>query len=162
MAEIGRPKKVRYIQNMPRVIQFSPRGRPGRPEDVQLTMDEFEAVKLADLQGFSQSEGAMAMRISRPSFGRILRAGRRKIADALVNGKIIRIVMGDAQLGVRKNDLSKGNFDDAIRGFEQKHRRILSDLAGQDTETAADGRGGQADGGPTDQAFSVDFVQDQE
>ena len=86
----GRRKKIRYIQKMPKILQFSPRGKPGRPDEIELKVDEYEAIKLADLQGYDQSEGAMAMGISRPSFGRILRNGRRVIADALVKGKIIR------------------------------------------------------------------------
>ena len=102
----GRRKKVRYIQKMPKILQFSPRGKPGRPDEIELTFDQFEAIKLADFQGFSQSEGAESMRISRPSFGRILRQGRKVVADALVNGKIIRIRTGDVQVGVLSKDFS--------------------------------------------------------
>ena len=107
MTQKGRPKKVRYIQTMPRVRKFSPRGRPGMPEEVELHMDEFEALKLADFQGFSQTEGAMAIRLSRASFGRALREARRKIADAIVNGKSIKIGLGDAQIGVRQKEMTR-------------------------------------------------------
>src|SRR5437868_13662288 len=103
---VGRPKKVRYIQSMPKVLQFSPRGKPGRPEEVELSIDQFEALKLADFQGFSQSEGALAMQLSRPSFGRLLREARGLIADGLVNGKIIKIRQGNVQIGVRKIELT--------------------------------------------------------
>jgi predicted DNA-binding protein (UPF0251 family) len=96
---------------MPKIVLFSPRGRPGRPEDVELKVDEYEAIKLADYQGYSQSEGALAMGISRPSFGRILRSGRKIIADALVNGKIIHIRIGDVQVGVRQRNMSYDNGD---------------------------------------------------
>ena len=68
---------------------------------VQLTVDQFEAINLADLEGLDQSEGAVIMGISRSSFGRILRAAHRIIADALINGKIIKIGIGDVQVGVR-------------------------------------------------------------
>ncbi len=105
MAKRGRHKKVRYIQEMPKISQFSPRGKPGRPEEVELKIDEMEAIKLADYQGYNQTEGAIAMGISRPSFGRILRAGRKIVADALINGKIIKIRIGDAQVGVKKQKL---------------------------------------------------------
>jgi len=101
----GRHKKVRFIQKMPRISLFSPRGKAGRPDEIELKVDEFEAIKLADLQGYSQSEGALAMGLSRPSFGRILRNGRKSVADALVKGKIIRIRIGDVQVGVRQKDL---------------------------------------------------------
>ncbi|MCB9757436.1 MAG: DUF134 domain-containing protein [Candidatus Omnitrophica bacterium] len=106
----GRPKKVRYIQKMPLVRQFSPRGKPGRPEEVVLHIDEFEALKLTDFQMFSQGEGALAMKLSRASFGRAVREARRKIADALVNGKIIKIQMGDAQIGVRQREFTRDSL----------------------------------------------------
>ena len=47
----GRRKKVRYIQNMPSIVQFSPRGKPGRPDEIELKIDQFETLKLADFQG---------------------------------------------------------------------------------------------------------------
>jgi len=103
----GRHKKVRYIQQMPQVAQFSPRGKPGRPDEVELKVDEFEAIKLADHQGYDQTEGAQAMGISRASFGRILRNGRKVLASALVDGKTIRIRIGDVQVGVRHKNLPK-------------------------------------------------------
>lgn len=113
MIKKGRPKKIRYIQVMPTIVQFSPRGRPGRPDEVEIMLDEFEALKLADFQGLSQMQGAMAMKISRPSFGRILREARRKVAEALTCGKIINIRMGDAQVGVTKKDVIKNHILDS-------------------------------------------------
>ena len=103
--EKGRRKKVRYIQKMPQTVQFSPRGRPGRPDEIELRIDQFEALKLADFEDYEQAEGAQIMGISRPTFGRILREGRKIITDALVNGKIIRIRIGDVQVGVRPRNL---------------------------------------------------------
>lgn len=105
----GRHKKVRYIQKMPKTAQFSPRGNPGRPDEINLRIDHFESIKLADYQGYNQTEGALAMGISRPSFGRILREARKIIADALTNGKTIRIRTGDVQVGVRQKNLPKKN-----------------------------------------------------
>ena len=104
MAKRGRPKKVRYIQRMPKISQFSPRGKPGRPDEINLTIDQFEALKLADFQGFDQSQGAIVMKVSRASFGRILRQARRNLADAIVNGKTIKIGIGDMQIGVRSKE----------------------------------------------------------
>jgi len=118
---------------MPRVAKFSPRGKAGRPDEIELKVDEYEALKLADFQGYDQAEGAMAMGISRPSFGRILRNGRRIVADALVNGKIIRIRISDVQVGVRqKNFPIKGRDSDKdditvlLQLPEQSIRRSIS------------------------------------
>ena len=101
----GRRKKVRYVQRMPQTVQFSPRGRAGRPDEIELTVDQFEALKLADYQGYHQAEGAQFMRLSRPTFGRILRNARKVVADAIINSKTIRIRIGDAQIGVRHKEL---------------------------------------------------------
>ena len=103
--EKGRRKKVRFIQIMPEISQFSPRGKPGRPDEIELKVDEFEALRLADHQGYDQTEGAKAMGVSRPTFGRILRSARKVVAAALVAGKIIRIRVGGVQVGVRQRDL---------------------------------------------------------
>jgi predicted DNA-binding protein (UPF0251 family) len=61
---------------------------------VNLTLDEFEAVRLADLEGLRQVDAAKRMRISRPTFSRIIASAHRKIADGLVNIKAIRIKGG--------------------------------------------------------------------
>jgi predicted DNA-binding protein (UPF0251 family) len=117
----GRRKKVRYIQKMPKTAQFSPRGNPGRPDEAELNIDHYEAIKLADHQGYNQTEGANAMGVSRPTFGRILREGRKIVADALANGKIIRIRTGDAQVGVRHKSLPhKGTSMDQNTITKQK------------------------------------------
>ncbi|MFA5260180.1 MAG: DUF134 domain-containing protein [Candidatus Omnitrophota bacterium] len=130
MAEVGRPKKVRYIQNMPKTVLFSPRGKPGRPEEVELTLDQFEAIKLADFQGFSQRDGALAMRISRPSFGRILREARVKIADALVNGKIIKITLGTAQVGVRRAEFTRETLKEEVDRFNLRQGVFVEGVGG--------------------------------
>ncbi|MFA5060319.1 MAG: DUF134 domain-containing protein [Candidatus Omnitrophota bacterium] len=94
----GRPKKIRFVQKEPKIRQFSPRGKPGRPDEIEIALDEFEAIKLADFENLDQAAGALAMGISRASFGRILRSGRKKIALALVSGKIIKIAGGNVQM----------------------------------------------------------------
>ncbi|MDP8266762.1 MAG: DUF134 domain-containing protein [Candidatus Aceula meridiana] len=123
MAKRGRPKKVRYIQRMPKISQFSPRGKPGRPDEINLNIDQFEALKLADFQGFDQSQGAIVMKISRASFGRILRAARRNLADALVNGKTIKIGIGDMQVGVRSKEFISMREIGILKDRRAKDRR---------------------------------------
>ncbi len=94
----GRPRKTRFVQKNPATLQFSPRGRPGRPDEIHLTIDQIEAIRMSDYEGFTQLQAAEIMKVSRPTFGRILREARKRIANALVNGKIIRISGGNVQI----------------------------------------------------------------
>lgn len=90
----GRPKKFRIVRQDPKISQFSPRGKPGRPDEVGIGMDGFEAIRLADFLGLNQIEAAKSMQISQQTFSRILRQVRKALAEALVNGKIIKIKGG--------------------------------------------------------------------
>ncbi|MCU0665889.1 MAG: DUF134 domain-containing protein [Candidatus Omnitrophica bacterium] len=90
----GRPKKYRIVRLDPKINQFSPRGRPGRPDEADLSMDEFEAIRLSDFIGEGQKQAARSMHISQQTFSRILKKARKRIADCLVNGKTIKIQGG--------------------------------------------------------------------
>jgi len=90
----GRPKKYRIVRYDPKISQFSPRGRPGRPEEVQLAMDEFEALRLADHMGLPQKEAAQSMHISQPTYSRILKKARKTLILGLTKGAIIKIQGG--------------------------------------------------------------------
>ncbi|MDD5633752.1 MAG: DUF134 domain-containing protein [Candidatus Omnitrophica bacterium] len=80
---------------MPGERCFKPICKPlGKLKDVSLTLDEFEAVRLADLDGLKQADAARKLKISRPTFSRIVTSARNKIADGLVNIKAIRIEGG--------------------------------------------------------------------
>lgn len=90
-----RPKKTRWIKCIPAESCFKPQCRPlSELKDVYLTLDEFEAVRLADLEGLKQVDAAKRLKISRPTFSRIISSARSKIADGLVNIKTIRIEGG--------------------------------------------------------------------
>ncbi len=132
----GRQCKVRYIQKMPMIAQFSPRGKVGRPDEIELRVDQFEAIKLADFQGFDQSEGAKAMGLSRPSFGRILRQGRRVLADALVNGKTLRIRIGNVQVGVRQHDFPNKRTVESSQEVERTFRENILQYPRKQPEVA--------------------------
>jgi len=99
-----RPFKCRQVGCEPDISYFKPRGIPvSRLEEVILTMDEFESVRLADLEGMYQDDAAKKMNISRQTFGNIVKSARKKIAEALVNGKAIKIDGGIYQMeGMRK------------------------------------------------------------
>ena len=85
-----RPHKCRFVGLDPTVTVFKPRGVPsGELTAVELPRDELEAIRLADLEGLYQDEAAERMGVSRATLGRLVRSGRAKVADALVNGKMI-------------------------------------------------------------------------
>jgi uncharacterized protein len=96
---VPRPFCYRRIAGRPASPVFKPAGIPlVRLDVVVLTLDEFEAIRLADLDGCYQERAAEQMRVSRPTFSRILDAAHRKLADALVHGKALRIEGGPVQV----------------------------------------------------------------
>lgn len=90
----GRPKKYKIVGKDPGIWRFSPRGKPGRPDEIDLKIEEFESFRLAEYEGLKQVEAARLMRISQQTFSRLLKSARKTIADALVKGKIIKIQGG--------------------------------------------------------------------
>lgn len=90
-----RPRCRARVRGLPAVSIFKPRGVPtSRLEIIELAVEEFEALKLADLQGLYHAEAAARMEVSRPTFGRILASARGKTAAALAHGKGIAIEGG--------------------------------------------------------------------
>ena len=84
--------KERRVSRTLSACVFRPAGKPVRSlARVTLRCDEAEAVRLADLQGLYQADAANHMGVSRQTFGRIVESARRKIADAIINGKCLRI-----------------------------------------------------------------------
>ncbi len=85
-----RPVSRRRVGASPVARAYKPAGVPLRElEEVVLSLDELEAIRLADLEGLYQEACAVRMGISRQTFGRIVESARRKVADALVNGKAL-------------------------------------------------------------------------
>ena len=86
------PLKPRRIFFDPDVIYFKPRAVPlSLLEEVDLTMDELETLRLCDLNGLEQEEAARKMKISQSTLQRILTSAHKKVSEALVNGKAIKI-----------------------------------------------------------------------
>jgi predicted DNA-binding protein (UPF0251 family) len=80
---------------MPDKTCFRPQGMTTSSlEEVLLSLDEYEAIRLADLEGLYQEQAALMMNISRQTFGRIIESAHRKVADVLVNGKALKIEGG--------------------------------------------------------------------
>jgi len=90
---MGRPCKCRIIEGSRAVIYFKPCAVPlCELEEVELALDEFEALRLADFEGLYQEDAAERMGISRQTFANILRCARRKVADVMVCGKALKIM----------------------------------------------------------------------
>ena len=90
-----RPCCLRHINVKPYAVYFKPAGIPVTLlEEVILTLDELESLRLADLDGLYQEQAAKQMKISRPTFARIVETARRKTADALIHGKALRLEGG--------------------------------------------------------------------
>jgi predicted DNA-binding protein (UPF0251 family) len=95
-----KPKKDRFVLQPPSVVYFKPQGIPMfQLEQVVVGVDEYEALRLVDLEGLQQQEAAERMKISRATCARILEDAHRKVADALTTGKAIRIEGGNFVLG---------------------------------------------------------------
>ena len=121
----GRPKKRRLVKDGPKIIQFSPRGKPGRPDEAELAMEEFEAIRLIDWLGQDQKKAAQAMHISQQTFSRILKKARKSMADALVNGKILKIQGGHYIISARQKEVNKAFDKDPQTKQEQKEFGFL-------------------------------------
>jgi predicted DNA-binding protein (UPF0251 family) len=94
-----RPRHCRRVGHLPRVTFYKPSGVPlSILQHIALTVDELEAVRLADFEGLYQEQAAEKMNVSRQTFGRIIESAHKKIADALVNGKALSIEGGIVEL----------------------------------------------------------------
>lgn len=109
-----RPRLRRWVRFQPGVTFFKPSGaRVAALPEVLLAFDEFEAVRLKDYEGMEQVKAAKKMKISQPTFNRLLRDARKKIADAIVNGKAIKIQGGSYKMV----QMQRGRGAGAGRGF---------------------------------------------
>ena len=102
-----RPKRLRRIMARPRVEAFGP-DQARAAGEIDLTLEEFEAVRLIDYEGMDQSQAAQVMDVSRQTVGRILKAGRSKVARALVEGLSLRVGGGCYRMGGRGRGAGKG------------------------------------------------------
>ena len=100
MTRTPKPRRIGFI---PDVTYFKPTGIPLRVmEEVCISMEEAEAVRLKDFEGLDQEASATKMNVSRPTFQRVLASARQKIADALLNGKAIRLEGGNFEIAMRR------------------------------------------------------------
>lgn len=90
-----RRKRHRLVTQEPPVSVYKPAGIPAKElEEILITIDEFEAIRLADFEGLSQRDASTTMQVSQPTFNRILSSARSKIAKGIVQGFVLRIEGG--------------------------------------------------------------------
>lgn len=100
---MARPRKCKMVYAKPDVTYFKPRAIPmAELEEVELAVEEFEAIRLIDRGGHGQKEAAKKMGVSQPTLNRLLSSARAKIAEALVEGKAIMIKGGNYSLKKKK------------------------------------------------------------
>jgi predicted DNA-binding protein (UPF0251 family) len=94
-----RPRKWRKVCCLPESNRFGPLDSPANTENfVRMTVDEYETIRLIDLEGYTQEECASQMNIARTTVQGIYNEARKKVAQSLVNGKVLMIEGGDYQL----------------------------------------------------------------
>ena len=121
-----RPKKIRRIFFQPDVTYFKPAGIPIKSlKETVLSFDELEALRLVDLEGMEQHAAGQRMKISQSTLSRLLKSGRKKLADAIINGHAIKIQGGSFKIvQSRKNGLQRG-WD---RGSRERGRARMTGL----------------------------------
>ncbi len=97
-----RPRKPRFVDGPPIVDRFHPHPFHGKgKEEVFLPLEGLEAIRLRDYEALGQEEAAERMNVSRQTFGRILMAARKTVAETLVLGKVLRIEGGHFEMAAR-------------------------------------------------------------
>jgi len=106
---VVRPRKKRQVNFFPRAVYFKPQNIPlASLREINLTLDELEALRLVDWQGLGQTEAGEKMNISQSTLQRILKEARQKIAGALVKGQAIRVEGGEVTMPGFGRGLGRG------------------------------------------------------
>jgi len=113
---MARPRRARRIFFQPDVTYFKPAGVPmTHLKETMLSFDELEAIRLIDSEGLDQTEAAKKMKISQSTLSRLLKEGRKKLADAIVQGNSIKIQGGNFKMTRTGRGLGLGRG----RGFSR-------------------------------------------
>lgn len=142
-----RPRKCRRVGAAPDVTYFKPRGVPlSELNEVHLSVDGYEALRLADHQGLKHEQAAVKMQVSRQTFSRILAQARKTVADALVSGLAVRIRGGDYVLNQEVQP--QGSITNDTQAFVKgaKMTKIAISCQGPTLEDELDPRFGRAAG----------------
>lgn len=112
---MSRPRKFRRVCGLPQNESFIPANARGHKEPVILSIDEYEAIRLIDKEGLSQEECGEYMQVARTTVQQIYSEARKKIADALVDGRALHIRGGNYRI-------CEGNSNHCGRGICRRHR----------------------------------------
>ena len=132
-----RPQNNRIVHEPPLFSEFKPIGIKGQSlEQIILSLDEFEAIRLADYMKYSHEEAAEEMEISRSTFTRLIEQAREKMAEFIIKGKLLNIEGGNIHF--RNNlirckscgHMFKIKFKEAISECPSCHSSNLINLAG--------------------------------
>ena len=131
-----RPTKKRNIGNIPKIKYFKPQGVCKKElKEMDLTLEEIEAIRLKDLKKLDQQECADRMEVSRTTFQRILKTGRNKIAEALIKGKAIRFKGGNYKLKKGRYRCRKCNHELNYNCSAKRHRKRHGKRKNKDNES---------------------------
>lgn len=88
-----RPRRKRRINLQPNVLFYKPQGIPLKHlKSIEISLEEWEALRLKNIQNLNQTEAALKMKTSQSTLQRILTNAQRKIGSAIVNGWAIKII----------------------------------------------------------------------
>ena len=132
-----RPQYNRIVHEPPLFSDFKPIGVRGHNlKPIILTLDEFEAFRLADQLGLSHALAADEMEISRSTFSRLIEKARKKIADFIIHGRLLTIEGGTVHFRAniiqckKCGHMFKINFKQNIRECPECHSKNIMNLAG--------------------------------
>ncbi|MCD8381986.1 MAG: DUF134 domain-containing protein [Clostridiales bacterium] len=127
-----RPTKCRMICRFPQTLEFAPTRDEGEKEPVILTVDEYETIRLIDREGLSQEQCSQRMQVARTTAQKIYDTARRKLADALVDGRPLKIEGGEYRLcnGTNRFCRSEGCYRQEIwRTFQRTKEAGVTRIA---------------------------------
>lgn len=141
-----RPRKFRRVEFLPAVTVFKPVGVPLRGlEEIVLSIEELEAIRLKDLEGLEQEECARRMQVSRPTFQRILVSAREKVATVLTRGLALKVEGGTYKLAPREHRCPRcqGEFEVSVGPGGDPAGTLLCPTCRDQQEFISQGRHGR-------------------